>query len=207
MANGERLDAEATALVVFDMQNGQIHVDDRQRQEWLSNSGIVQNCVSLLAAAREGGVPIYYVRNNRRADGLDSAPVLTDRGMGGGSGGAPPYPGWQWEIIKELEPHPEDIVVDKIRMGAFSSTPLDTLLRARKVDTVVLCGVRTTIGIATTVRDGRDLGYNMVVASDATGGIDPEEHEWMIEKIFPIFGRVRTVSDLQSMLSRSAASA
>src|SRR5690606_24055117 len=124
----------ATALIVFDMQKGQIHVDDPQRQRWLSDSNIVQNCVLLVAAARERGVPIYYVRNNRRADGLDSAPVLTDQGTGGGPGKPPPYPGWQWEIIDELEPQPEDIVVDKIRMGAFSSTPLDTLLRARRVD-------------------------------------------------------------------------
>lgn len=201
MTTEERLDPSATALVVFDMQNGQIRVADEQRQAWLTESQIVQRCVDLVAAARSAGVPIYYVRNNRRADGADQAPVLTDRGMGGGGATPPPYPGWQWEIIDELAPEDGDFVVDKIRMGAFSSTPLDTLLRARGIDTVVLCGVRTTIGIANTVRDGRDLLYNMVVAADATGGVDPDEHRWMLDHIFPIFGRVRTVEQLRSMLA------
>ena len=45
MTNGEQLDRWKTALVVFDMQNGQIRVNDPQRQQWLSESSILENCV------------------------------------------------------------------------------------------------------------------------------------------------------------------
>lgn len=198
----ERLDPKSTALIVFDMQRGQFEVQDPERQKWLRDSNIVANCVALAAAARRAGLPVYYVRNNRRADGLDQPDVITDMSLrqGGGSGRPGGGDARQWEIIDELKPEPQDFVVDKIRQGAFSSTMLDTLLRARRIDTIVICGVRTTVGVETTVRDGRDLGYNMVIASDCTGGIAPEDHRWTLEKIFPMLGRVRSLSQIQAML-------
>ncbi len=206
MTNGEQLDRWKTALVVFDMQNGQIRVNDPQRQQWLSESNILENCVRLVDAAREGGVQVYYVKNNRRPDGSDQAAVLTDQGMrqgGAGSRGrdAAADPNWQSKIVEELAPRAEDFVVEKIRTGAFSGTSLDTLLRSRDIDTVIICGVRTTVGIATTVRDGRDLCYNMILAKDATGGIAPEDHQWMLEKVFPIFSRVRSVDEIRAMMA------
>ena len=200
----ERLNPKTTALIVFDMQKGQINVDDPQRQKWLKDSNIVANCVALVQTARQASVPIFYVKNNRRPDGSDQPDVITDQGMrqaaaAGRAGGGAPVAGAQ-EIIDDLKPAPGDFVVDKIRMGAFSSTMLDTLLRTKRIENVVICGVRTTVGVATTVRDGRDLGYNMVLASNATGGVPPEDHQWMLEKIFPMFGRVRTVEQIQEML-------
>jgi nicotinamidase-related amidase len=64
----------------------------------------------------------------------------------------------------------------------------------------VLCGVRTSVGIETTVRDARDLGYNIVLVSDCTGGIAPDEHEWLLERIFPMLCRVRTRAQVAAML-------
>ena len=87
--------------------------------------------------------------------------------------------------------------------AAFSATALDTLLRARDIETIALCGVRTTVGIETTVRDGRDLGYNMVLVSDCTGGIAPDEHQWVLEHIFPMLARVRTGKQVATMLGAS----
>jgi nicotinamidase-related amidase len=205
MTSAERLDARATALVVFDMQKSQFEVDDEERQRWLRESNIVANCVSLVATVRRAGAQVVFVKNNRRPDGADQPNVVTDQSLRqqGGAATAPVDVATlqrRTEIIDELKPEPADFVVDKIRTGAFSSTMLDTLLRARKIDTVIICGVRTTVGVATTVRDGRDLGYNMVVASDATGGVAPEDHQWMLDHIFPMVARVRTVDEIGRML-------
>jgi nicotinamidase-related amidase len=200
MAENEKFDPQSTGLIVFDMQNGQFKTSDPVRNQWLSESRIVENAVSLIAAARASGVKVFYVRNNRRPDGGDQHDVITDQSLGGGGGGGARIENPNG-IIDEVAPVDGDFVIDKIRMGGFSSTPLDTIFRAQGIKTVVICGVRTTVGVATTVRDGRDLGYNMVVASDATGGVAPEEHQWMLEHIFPIFGRVRTVSQIQAALS------
>jgi nicotinamidase-related amidase len=199
----ERLDLRTTALVIFDMQKGQFNVTDPERQRWLKESNILANCVDLVKTAREAGIQVMYVRNNRRPDGLDQKQVITDQSLAappGGGGGAPNPQ--QWEIVDELKPEPQDIVIDKIRMGAFSSTTLDTILRARGVETFILCGVRTTVGVETTVRDGRDLGYNIVLTSDCTGGIAPEDHRWVLEKIFPMFCRVRSLAQVKGMLGQ-----
>jgi nicotinamidase-related amidase len=204
MTSAERLDPRSTGLIVFDMQKGQFEVGDEERQRWLRESNIVANCVALVATARRAGVQVFFVKNNRRSDGTDQPQVITDQSLRQGAPAAPPMddPAAQRrsEIIDELKPEPADFIVDKIRTGGFSSTMLDTLLRARKIEHVIICGVRTTVGVATTVRDGRDLGYNMVIASDATGGVAPEDHRWMLEKIFPTVGRVRTVDEISGML-------
>jgi nicotinamidase-related amidase len=198
MAQGERLDVKTTAMVVFDMQKGQFELDDPQRQQWLRESNILANCVELLATARAAGLPVFYIHNNRRPDFADQKEVLTD--AGGGARGGSVTGTRPWEIVDELKPEPNDYLVPKYRHGAFSSTSFDILLRARGIETLILCGVRTTVGIETTVRDGRDLGYNMVVVSDCTGGVSPEDHRFVIERIFPMLARVRTRAQVAAML-------
>jgi nicotinamidase-related amidase len=201
MAQPERLDPASTALVVFDMQKGQFEVADPERQRWLKDSNIVANTAQLLSAARAADIPVFYIQNSRRPDFADQKEVLTDATIaGGGARGGPVVGTRPWEILDEIAPQPEDYVVPKFRQGAFSSTALDTLLRARRIETVVLCGVRTTVGIETTVRDGRDLGYNMILVSDCTGGVAPDEHEWVVQRIFPMLARVRTGAQVAAML-------
>lgn len=199
----ERLDPRTTALIVFDMQKGQINQANEAARKMIEDSRIVPNSVRLLATARAAKLPVFYIQNTRRPDFLDQKEVITDQSLrsGGGARGGPVVGTTPWEIIDELKPEPEDYVIQKFRHGAFTATPLDTLLRARGIDTIIVSGVRTTIGIETTCRDGRELGYNVVLASDATGGVPPDEHQWLLEKAFPIFSRVRTVAQIEQMLA------
>jgi nicotinamidase-related amidase len=202
MSQPDRLDPAVTALVVFDMQKGQFEVDDAERQRWLKDSNIVANTVQLLSAARSAGIPVLYVQNSRRPDFADQKEVLTDAAIaGGGARGGPVIGSRGWEILDEIKPQPDDYVVPKFRQGAFSGTTLDTFLRARGIETVVLCGVRTTVGIETTCRDGRDVGYNMVLVSDCTGGVAPEDPQWTLDHIFPMIARVRTGAQVAAMLA------
>jgi nicotinamidase-related amidase len=201
MAADERLDRTKTGLVIFDMQKGQFEVDDPQRRRWLTEANVLANTVKLLGVARSAGIPVFYIQNNRRPDFADQKEVLTD--AGGAARGGPVTGTRAWEILDEIKPEAEDYVIPKYRQGAFSSTPFDTLLRARGIDTLILAGVRTTVGIETTVRDGRDLGYNMIVVSDCTGGVSPEDHRFTIERIFPMLARVRTGAQVAAMLDGS----
>ena len=202
MAESERLDRASTALVVFDMQKGQFEVNDPERQRWLRESNVLGNTVELLQAARAAGLPVFYIQNTRRPDFADQKEVLTDASIaGGGARGGPVVGTRPWEIMDEIKPQPDDYVLPKFRQGAFSATALDTLLRARGIDTIILCGVRTTVGIETTVRDGRDLGYNIVLVSDCTGGVAPDEHDFVVQRIFPTLARVRTGAQVADMLA------
>src|SRR4051795_1302211 len=74
-----------------------------------------------------------------------------------------------FEIVPELEPQPQDAVLDKITMSAFEGTPLDIVLRDCGVRAYVIAGVALEVGIEPTVRHAADLGYVPVVVRDACG--------------------------------------
>ena len=72
-------------------------------------------------------------------------------------------------IVPELAPVETEAVFDKITMSAFEGTPLDIALRDCGVNSFLIVGVATEIGIEPTVRQGADLGYIPIVVEDACG--------------------------------------
>ena len=98
------------------------------------------------------------------------------------------------EIIPELAPRPSDDQVLKRRWSAFHGTDLDRRLRARGVDTIVLCGGSTEIGIASTAYAARDLAYNLVIVSDACTSPNQELHAQLMRDAFPRLARVRSTA-------------
>lgn len=93
-----------------------------------------------------------------------------------------PRKGWmrpgstEWEILPELRPGDEDLVLPKHAASFFVGTPLEGLLRNRGIQTLLLTGVATEMGVDTTARHAVTLGVPPVVVEDAVGGIKPESH-------------------------------
>jgi nicotinamidase-related amidase len=88
---------------------------------------------------------------------------------------------------------PEDLVVFKQRVGAFSENQLHLILRSRGIDNLVLFGISTS-GIAlSTLRRAADLDFRCVVLKDACFDPDEEVHRVLTEKIFPAQATVLTV--------------
>jgi nicotinamidase-related amidase len=88
-----------------------------------------------------------------------------------------------------------DVVLVKRSIGAFATTDLDAQLRKLGVDTVVLGGLVTTMGVESTARAASDLGYEVEFVADAMSGTVAEEHDFAVAKTFPRFGRVTTTRD------------
>jgi nicotinamidase-related amidase len=103
------------------------------------------------------------------------------------------------QIHESLEVRDEDIVVRKTRFGAFSTTGLDSHLRALGIDTLVLAGISTSGVVLSTVRDAADDDYRIYVLSDATADPDPDVHRTLIEKVLPHQADVITSSDLSTI--------
>jgi nicotinamidase-related amidase len=97
-----------------------------------------------------------------------------------------------------------DIVVRKTRVGAFSTTDLDSRLRERGIDTLILAGISTSGVVLSTVRDASDRDYRVLVLADATADPEPDVHEFLIERIFPRQADVITVAELEGLLSAGA---
>ncbi len=103
-------------------------------------------------------------------------------------------------IDPRVGPAPEDTVVRKVRVGAFSTTDLETQLRRKRIDTLILAGISTSGVVLSTVRDAADRDYRLYILSDACADTDTEVHEVLMQKIFPRQAHVVTVADLPGLL-------
>jgi nicotinamidase-related amidase len=109
--------------------------------------------------------------------------------------------GSQAPIHPQVAPLPNDVVLTKVRVGAFSTTPLETILRAHEATSLILCGIATSGVVLSTVRAAADADYDLVVVEDCCADSDDEVHRVLTQKIFPRQARVvpagAVIADLQ----------
>lgn len=74
--------------------------------------------------------------------------------------GAHTLPENWWTYPATLGKQESDIEVTKRQWGAFYGTDLELQLRRRGIDTIILCGISTNIGVESTARNARELGFN-----------------------------------------------
>jgi nicotinamidase-related amidase len=96
-----------------------------------------------------------------------------------------------WQIVPELTPRSDEVVVDKITMSAFESTFLNIAMRDAGIDAFIIAGIALEVGIEPTVRQGLDLNYLPVVVTDACGSRTPELKEHSLATLTHT-GEVRT---------------
>jgi len=98
---------------------------------------------------------------------------------------------WGGEIIDELKPTEQDIVVDgKRTLDAFNSSNLDFLLRVNCIKNVAFCGFLTNVCVEGTARSAYDKGYKVFLLKDCCAAISGEEQKYVEEKFFPYMGEV-----------------
>ena len=202
------IDIKKTSILFFDILNGYYHKAEPAAKARMKP--MVDNAVRLMKAGREAKIPIFFAKGNHRADSATSALILTDT-----NNALKPWPGgvvtkgrmpvtggdWSSEVIPELDPRPDDYYIPKYRWSAFFQTYLDLAFRARGIDTIIISGGSTDVGIASTVYSGRDLDYNMIVVRDACGtSHDQRAHDLFMELVFPRMSRVRTTDQVIQMI-------
>jgi nicotinamidase-related amidase len=180
------IDLAGTALVLIDLQNGNMGRDLAP----YSADAVLGNCVSLAQEMRNRGGMVVFVRvllNELQSPPAD-APLR--------AAGTPPPPPDASHFAPQAGVEATDIVITKRQWGAFYGTELDQLLRRRHIRTLVLGGIVTNIGVESTARAAYDLGYALVFAEDAMSGITAEAHEFACKNTFRVMGRVRTTAEL-----------
>ena len=165
-----------TALLVYDMQVGII-------RQIKNGPEIVVRVKLVLEAARAARLRVFFMRHMslpnevagisqlRMAMAWQRAKTVAD---------VKPWflrdsPAFQ--LIPDLSPLASEAIFDKITMSAFEGTPLDIALRDCAINSFIIVGVATEIGIAPTIRHGADLGYVPIVVTDACGTGNPEAAE------------------------------
>lgn len=181
-------DPSRTALVLIDLQRGiaQSATEPRPGEQ------VVATAKNLAARFRELGAPVVLVHVGWTADGKDQPPTNVDRPSLKPVSELPEH----WHAFVDGLFQPGDLTIMKRQWGAFTGTELDLQLRRRGVDTIVLAGIATNIGVESTARAGWELGYDIVIVEDATASRSAEMHAFAIEQILPLIARVVKADDV-----------
>lgn len=204
----KQLSAQRCGLIMFDSLHGYLHPRDPAKVKFLEERNILPNLQRLLAGARKVGMTAFYPSGAHSPDGSDTVERLTDTDMDLGAGGSPDkpikprfYAGSQdSQIAAELAPVEGDKVIPKHRWNSFFGTDLDMQLRVRGIDTIIIAGGSTDVGIASTLFAARDLDYGIVVARDACFSARGNNNQFFMERVFPRMGRVMDVDDAVALM-------
>lgn len=150
---------------------------------------IVPKTAQLLDGARKANVPVIFC-NDAHVKGIDHELKLWGDHAIAGTQGA--------QVIPELNLCDSDYVVPKRRYSGFFHTDLDLLLRELGVDTVIMTGLHTHMCVRHTTADAYCLGYNVVVAKDATNSFTKEDYDYGLKYLVEVYGA--TITDTDSLL-------
>ena len=173
------LDRKSTALLIADFYDEMMrtvpHARDRR---------VVQKTQSLQRAARDAGILVCYSATVFRPGYLeisDRNKTFSQRKQSGQPAVSDPAR----LIHSSVRPNRDEVVVGKHRVNALFGTDLDMVLRANRVDTLVILGYATSGVVLSTVRYAADLDYRLFVVEDCCSDQDPEVHDFLTQRIFP----------------------
>jgi nicotinamidase-related amidase len=197
---------EKTAVLFFDTLNGGLHPKDPAAAAAIEASGYLNVLKTLADSCRAAGIAVFYTIPEHRQDGSDWGLTVV---------GDPPrvtyfagtnYKGsYHATIIPEIDARDDDYMINKHRWSAFHQTHLELSLRTRGIDTIILAGGSTGVGIASTAYAARDRDFSLIIVRDACrSGRDPSINEFFMDAVFPSLSRVMTLEELLVQLPVAA---
>lgn len=196
-----RIAPARTAVVLIDMQNDFLAPGfgaEQAGRDLTPGRAIIPGLQKLVAGARRAGATIAHVgfltlTNNAS----DSGPWLAQRRRSTYSSDTLCLEGTPGaDFLDELKPVDGDLVVAKYRYSAFAATPLDMLLRARGIETVILTGVSTNACVESSLRYAMELSYYVVVPCDGVASWSRTLHEATLENVNHRFGLTPAIDDI-----------
>jgi len=185
------------ALMVVDMQNGFVAKGgsyDRIGMNTPLYREIIPKLNDLIEFCRAMEIPVFYTEAVKESSGIDmltkvhnflpksrqerlKVPICI-RGT------------WDGVTIDELKPKENDPVVIKRRDSAFQDTELRVWLQSLGINLLVFTGIDTSICVETSLRDGFNIGYDVMIISDATASGNKRHYETTLERVRDYYGLV-----------------
>ena len=196
------VEPDKSALLVVDLQKGEYNeqksaAEPEHAYLWERiRDLVIPNGRRLIAACRQAGVEVVYtVVESLTLDGRDRSLDYKISGIFAAKGSR------DAEVIDELRPDPNDVIIPKTSSSLFNSTNFEYVLRNLGVEYVMVMGVVTDQCVETAVRDGCDRGFLMTVVDDACATHSEARHR---ESLHGIRGycRARTTGQLIAELDR-----
>ena len=199
----------APALVVIDMQNGFVSKGGSYDKIGMNTSlyrEIIPKIKDLIEFCRSMGIPVFYTEAVKENSGID---ILTNihnilpksrqerlkvpiciRGT------------WDGVTIDELKPKENDPVVIKRRDSAFQDTEFRIWLQSQGINLLVFTGIDTSICVETSLRDGFNIGYDVMIISDATASGNKRHYETTLERVRDYYGLVMDTEKFKETIER-----
>jgi ureidoacrylate peracid hydrolase len=202
---------DQTALVIVDMQYLDAHPDyglgaiakergQEKEFEWYFGEmpRVIRNQQELIRACHEKRVEVVYTRIcSLTKDGRDTSyfysrtlPIVT------------PIDSKEAQILDEIRPKEDDIVIIKTTDSAFNSQyNTDRILRNMGIQTLLVCGVVSNGCVESTVRDAADLGYDVITVADASLSFTRVQHEFALMEQNMFYSRIKRTHEILEELA------
>ena len=188
------IDPATTALVYGDYQVGIL-------ANYPEAPAVIEKAAHVLNAARDKGLTISFIRVAFTEADYAAVPEENKAFTPLAAAKRFPVDAPESQIVPELTPRVDEIVVRKVRHGGFSTTDLYQQLQARGIKTIIISGVATRGVVLSTVRDAADKDLRVFVIKDLCLDADPEIHQVLTEKVFPAQAWVLTSDELLAHLA------
>jgi len=187
-----QLDAESTAVVVVDMQNGFCHPEGSLYAP--GSEAAIAPVGDAVERAREAGAAVVWTRDVHPPEQFDDAHYYDEFDRWGehvleGS--------WEAEIVDELDPRENDLVVVKHTYDAFYQTQLEGWLDAHGIDDLVVCGTLANVCVLHTASSAGVRDFRPVLLEDAVGHIEESHREYALEHADFLFGEVTPLAEIE----------
>lgn len=186
-----------SALLVIDFINDIVHPKGKITRcaERIIKNKVITRANQAIAHARKKSWPIIFVKVGFHTGYLECPKHSPLFGL------APAHEAlllnsWGTEFHEDLDIKPMDMKMIKHRVSCFYATPLEAILHAQAINTLLLIGVATNMTIEHTARDAHDRDYAVIVIQDACETASKEAHEAALENL----GRIAQVIDTEALI-------
>ena len=193
----EQVDPRQAALIVVDVQNDFVSPDGsaaKRGEDVSAAMAMVPNLRKLIDEARRIGLTIVYIRTTH-SEWTDTPSWIYRTSQKGGLSTCREGT-WGAEFYEGIAPLPSERVVIKHRYSAFINTDLNTVLKARNIQSVLVCGVATNVCVETTARDGYMFDYYVTMIEDCSAAYETRLHLGTLENIRRHFGLVASAQEI-----------
>lgn len=204
----ELVKPDQCAVIVIDMQNDFCHDDgliprgelDPRHVGVKPDMTLMKACIPALArlieSARSAGVRIFFVRFIED-DRYQPLPLLMKKRQVGRTKTLCEEGTWGAEFIAGLVPKPGDAIVTKYVYSALIATDLEKTLQDAGIRTLIVTGVATEVCVESTIRDGCQLGFNIVEPRDCVASYDGAGHQSSLTLVRRYFGWVTSSEEIR----------
>ena len=193
-----RIEARATAVLVIDMQRD--FLDPGAPIATPGGLDLIPRINRLTARARAVGMPVVFTQEMHRADRSDFGIELEfepPHCLEGTAG---------MDLAEALDVAPADYrVLNKRRYDAFLGTDLEGLLRALRIENLLITGVCTDVCVTSTVQHARNLDFRCYVVRDCVAGTSAARHDAALLCLAHVFGYVVGLDEVEAALARADA--